>query len=82
MKYPDGQIARLGDRVLLWDAAEGTVVCSLDTDEFSDQYPKDQWGYLRQGVLIHSRQTGLVHYLEPEATFQLLERRGSAWVNT
>ena len=27
MKYPDGQIARLGDRVRLWDAAEGTVVC-------------------------------------------------------
>jgi hypothetical protein len=33
-------------------------------------------GYLRQGVLIHSTQTGLIHYLEPEATFQLLERMG------
>jgi hypothetical protein len=74
MKYPDGQIAHLGDRVRLWDAAEGTVVCSLDTDEFLDGYPKDQWGYLRQGVLIHSTQTGLIHYLESEATFQLLER--------
>jgi hypothetical protein len=74
MKYPDGQIAHLGDRVRLWDTAEGTVVCSLDTDEFSDGYPKDQWGYLRQGVLIYSAQTGLIHYLEPEATFQLLER--------
>ena len=67
MKYPDGQIARLGDRVRLWDAAEGTVVCSLDTEEFTDEYPKDQWGYLGQGVLIHSSQT--VHYLEPEHTF-------------
>jgi hypothetical protein len=43
MKYPDGQLARLGDRVRLWDAAEGTVVCSLDTNEFTDKYPKDQW---------------------------------------
>ena len=74
MRYPDGRIAR--DRVRLWEAAEGTVVCSLDTDEFSEQYPKDQWGYLRQGILIHSPRTGLIHYLEPEATFQLLERMG------
>ena len=74
MRYPDGQIAHRGDRVRLWSGAEGTVVCSLDTDEFSDEYPRDQWEYLRRGVLIHSAQTGLIHYLEPEATFQLIER--------
>ncbi len=78
MRYPDGQIARRGDRVRLWNGAEGTVVCSLDTDEFSDEYPRDQWDYLRRGVLIHSAQTGLIHYLEPEATFQLLERAKSS----
>jgi hypothetical protein len=74
MKYRDGQIARLGDRAHLWDAAEGAVVCSLDTDEFSAQYPNDPWGYLRQSALMHSAQTGLIHYLEPQATFQLLKR--------
>jgi hypothetical protein len=74
MKYPDGQIAHIGDRVRLWNCVKGTVVCSLDTHEFSDEYPVDQWSYLRKGVLIHSTQTGLIHYLEPEATFQLLER--------
>jgi hypothetical protein len=71
MQYPDGQIARRGDKVRLWGGTVGTVVCSLDTDEFSDEYPRDQWDYLRRGVLIHSAQTGLIHYLEPEATFQL-----------
>ena len=75
MKYPDGQIAHVGDRVGLWNGVEGTVVCSLDTQEFSDQYPVDQWGYLTSGVLIHSTQTGLIHYLEPEPSFQLLGRR-------
>jgi hypothetical protein len=74
MRYPDGQTARLGDRVRLWIGAEGTVVCSLDTDEFSDAYPREDWSYLRRGVQIHSLQTGLIHYLEPEATFQLLGR--------
>ena len=74
MQYPDGQVAHRGDKVRLWGGTVGTVVCSLDTDEFSDEYPRDQWGYLRRGVLIHSAQTGLIHYLEPEATFQLIER--------
>jgi hypothetical protein len=74
MRYPDGQIARRGDRVRLWNGMEGTVVCSLDTDEFSDEYPRDQWDYLRCGVLVQSEKAGLIHYLEPEATFQLLER--------
>ena len=27
-----------------------------------------------EALLIHSAQTGLIHYLEPEATFQLIER--------
>ncbi len=74
MRYPDGQTARLGDRVRLWHGAEGTVVCSLDTNGYSAEYPRDAWDYLRRGVLIHSAQTGLIHYLEPEATFELLER--------
>ena len=78
MRYPDGQIARRGDRVHLWNGVEGTVVCSLDTDEFSDEYPREQWAYLRSGVLIQSPQTGLIHYLEPEATFALLERAKSS----
>jgi hypothetical protein len=69
MQYPDGQVAHRGDKVRLWSGIVGTVVCSLYTDEFSNQ-----WDYLRRGVLIHSAQTGLIHYLEPEATFQLIER--------
>ncbi len=49
-------------------------MCSLDTGEFSDAYPKAEWDYLRRGVLTHAPQTGLIHYLEPEATFELRER--------
>jgi hypothetical protein len=74
MQYPDGQVAHCGDKVRLWSGTVGTVVCSLDTDEFSDEYPRHEWDYLRRGVLIHSAKTGLIHYLEPEATFQLIER--------
>jgi hypothetical protein len=77
MKYPDGQEARLNDVVRLWAGAEGVVVCSLDTDEFSSAYPKNEWSYLKKGVLIESPQAGLIHYIEPETTLELVRRGAS-----
>jgi hypothetical protein len=74
MKYPDGQEVRLGDKVKLWAGAEGVVVCSLDTKEFSDAYPEAEWGYLRNGVIIASPQAGLIHYFVPETTLELVQR--------
>jgi len=58
----------------LWRGAEGVVVCSLDTHEYTDAYPRQEWGYLRKGVLIDSSQAGLIHYVEPEQTLELIER--------
>jgi hypothetical protein len=74
MRYPDGQEVRLGDKVRLWPGADGMVVCSLDTQEYSVAYPAADWSYLKNGVLIRSHATGLVHYLEPESSFELIER--------
>jgi hypothetical protein len=58
MRYPDGQLARLGDRLRLWDGVERTIVCSLNTDEYSAAYPRSEWNCLKTGVLVHSAQTG------------------------
>lgn len=74
MRYPDGQEARLGDRVELWIGNEGTVVCSIDTGEYQSEYPKEQWAYLGEGVLVLSEKGGLVHYKVPEPTMRLLSR--------
>ena len=63
MKYWDGQEARLGDRVKLGEDEGGIVVSSMDTDEYSAEEPKEQWGYLKEGVMIQSPY-GLVHYVE------------------
>ena len=75
MRYPDGQIVRLGDKVRLWAGADGVVVCSLDTQEYSAEYPEAEWGYLKSGVLIRSDAAGLIHYPQPEPTLHLLERK-------
>jgi len=77
MNYPDGQIVHLGDKVKLWEGCVGVVVCSIDTNEFDEKFPAAEWDYLRAGVLIESSQAGLIHYLQPESTFQLLDRRDS-----
>jgi len=76
MKYPTGEDVRLGDQVSLWRGAEGIVVCSLDTGEFSGAYPEAEWSYLKSGVLILSQEAGLIHYIEPEPSPTLLRRAG------
>lgn len=74
MKYSDGSEVLLGDKVKLWEHTEGKVVCSIETNQFTDTYSKNDWGYLKDGVLIASPQVGLIHYLEPDASLELIER--------
>jgi hypothetical protein len=62
MKYLDGQEVRLGDTVALGGDQQGIVVCSIDTEEYSDAYPRSQWEYLNTGVLIVFPTYGLIHY--------------------
>ena len=71
MTYADGQPVRVGDRVRLSDDAEGEVVCSLDTSEFTKSFRDSEWAYLETGVLVLSPQLGLVHYQEDVAPFSL-----------
>lgn len=74
MNYNDGERVMVGDRVKLWEGCFGIVVCSIDDDEYTADYRREDWSYLRSGVLVNSEQGGLIHYLEPESTFELVER--------
>jgi hypothetical protein len=74
VKYPDGQEVRLGDRVKLGQDEGGVVVASIDTNEYSSEGSKAQWGYLKKGVMIEFPTYGLIHYEEPEPDLQLIER--------
>jgi len=73
--YPDGKKMIVGDGLKLWNGCVGTVVCSIEDDEYTPEHPRDQWAYLKTGVLINSSQTGLIHYHAPEDLFELLERK-------
>lgn len=74
MHYPDGQEMHVGDRVAPWEGSEGPVVCSIDTQEYSPDYPREHWACLAQGVLILSEKPGLVHCIETEGEMRLLAR--------
>ena len=76
MKYADGQEVRLRDRVKLGEDEGGIVVCSIDTAEYTDDYPEAQWSHLKKGVMISFPKYGLIHYEEPEEDLQLIARRG------
>jgi hypothetical protein len=66
MRYFDGKEVRLGDVVKFNGNDVGTVVCSIDTKEFSEEYTEADWSYLQKGVMIDSPKCGLVHYKESE----------------
>lgn len=74
MNYPDGKKVMVGDRVKLWEGCHGVVVSSIDDDQYTDEYRKAEWAYLKRGVLIKSDKAGLIHYLDPDSTFELVER--------
>lgn len=74
MKYSDGNEAKLGDRVKLWDGCHGVVVCSFDTNEYSTDYPGSEWGYLKSGVMIKTDKAGLIHYIEADEDLELIKR--------
>jgi preprotein translocase subunit YajC len=59
-----GRLVRRGDRVTIGGGVDGTVVLSIDTDEFSVEFPKDEWDYLGKGILVRTEAAGFVHLLE------------------
>ena len=74
MKYSNGEKICVGDRVKVWEGCVGVVVASMDTDEYSSEHPKEQWGYLKVGVMIDTDKAGLIHFPEPDPDLKLIER--------
>jgi hypothetical protein len=76
MKYTDGTVARLGDRVRIWSGETGLIVASMDTGEYSSAYPESDWGYLKTGVMVRTDKGALVRFDDPVGPDQI-ERENS-----
>jgi hypothetical protein len=73
MKYNDGRPVAVGDRVKLGGKLRGVVVCSIDSKEFSPDFPEGDWGYLESGVIIQTTTGDIFHYTEPDEDFALIK---------
>jgi hypothetical protein len=65
MEYPDGSTVKLGDRVRLRNGETGRVVISVDSGEYSADFPKEDWTSLESGILIQTDRGALVHLEVP-----------------
>ena len=72
MKYNTGNSAKIGDRVRLWKDCLGTVVCSIDDEEYTLEFPRNVWSYMKIGILIEADNGSLFHYVEPNEDFESL----------
>jgi hypothetical protein len=62
--FAKGKQVRLGDRVMVADHVTGIVVFSVDTDEYSPEFPKENWGYLGRGIMVETENDGLIYIAE------------------
>lgn len=65
MNYPDGTEIKLDDRVRLLNGEKGTIVFSIDSNEYSVDFAQEDWAYLKEGVMVRTDQGALVHLKNP-----------------
>ena len=75
MKYPDGTEVRLGDLVKLSTGDIGLVVFSIDSGEYSEDFPKEEWSYLKKGIMVRTNKGALIHCDDPNVAEILLVHR-------
>ena len=68
----NGRLIRLGDRVIIGRGIYGIIVFSIDTDEFSPEFSKNDWAYLGRGIGIQTDAHGLFHYEESDEDLEVI----------
>jgi hypothetical protein len=73
--FAKGKQIRLGDRVLVANHVIGIVVFSIDTGEYSPEFPKADWEYLSRGIMVQTEGAGLIYIAElsdPEEDIKII----------
>ena len=63
MRDSNGKVLRVGACVIC-DGMNGVAVCSIDTGEYSAEYPAAEWSYLKTGVVVATEEAGLIHWTD------------------
>lgn len=62
MKYADGSVAHLGDRVRITNGDTGTVIASMDTEEYGPEAAREDWVHVGGGILVRTDRGALVQF--------------------
>lgn len=65
MKYRDGKKVLLGDNVLSY-GQKGIIVVDVDSDNYSENFTKNNWESLKKGILIRFDNGALFHLHEAD----------------
>jgi hypothetical protein len=68
-----GRLIRLGDRVSIGYRTDGVVVCSIDTHEYSAEFPEDKWAYLERGIIVEIERIGLMHLEDTDEEVEIID---------
>jgi hypothetical protein len=71
-----GKLVRRGDRISM-GGLEGVVVFSIDTDEYSSEFPKQDWSYLTRGTMVETERAGLVYLEESDEDTLILDQNSN-----
>ena len=74
MRYFNGQDIQVGDKVRMGDDDEGIVVCDISEGKFSPSYPKSEWAYLNEGIVIMFPRYGVLHMKDVESDLEFIAR--------
>ena len=69
-----GTLIRLGDRLDIGEGwTIGVVVYSMDTGDYSPEYPEAHWAYLKRGILIETNDFGLTYYDDNSQELEIVD---------
>jgi hypothetical protein len=68
MKYKDGTEVHLGDRVETRSGDKGTVIASIDADEYGPEAKKEDWAYLGDGIVVRTDRGAFVRFESSDST--------------
>lgn len=74
MKYANGIEIQIGDQVKIGHDDSGLVVGVLENRTFLPGYDSKDWAYLNAGILVNTKNAGLIHYPEQDEEIVLISR--------
>jgi hypothetical protein len=75
VKYADGTVAHLGDRVRITNGDTGTIIASMDTHEYGPEAAKENWEQMGPGILVRTDRGALVQFDDSHS--RLVSREGA-----